>query len=44
MADVAIANKPMEGGGYYNRNSNLQAAGVELALPLRIPNPRRTPE
>ena len=34
MTDVAIANKPMEGGGYYNRNSNLQAAGIELVLPL----------
>ena len=33
-AEVAIANKPMEGGGYYNRNSNLQAAGIELVLPL----------
>ena len=32
--DTAIANKAMEGGGYYNRNSNLQAAGIELALPL----------
>ncbi len=34
MTDVAIANKAMEGGGFYNRNSNLQAAGIELALPL----------
>ena len=34
MTDVAIANKPMEGAGFYNRNSNLQAAGIELALPL----------
>ena len=34
MTEVLIANKPMEGGGYYNRNSNLQAAGIELALPL----------
>ena len=34
MTDAAIANKPMEGGGYYNRNSNLQAAGVELVLPF----------
>jgi hypothetical protein len=32
--DVAVANKPMEGGGFYNRNSSLQAAGIELALPL----------
>lgn len=30
----AVANKAMEGGGFYNRNSNLQAAGIELALPL----------
>ena len=30
----AIANKPMEGGGFYNRNSNLQAAGIELVMPL----------
>ena len=34
MTEVLIANKPMEGGGYYNRNSNLQAAGVEMVLPL----------
>ncbi len=32
--ESAIANKAMEGGGFYNRNSNLQAAGIELALPL----------
>jgi hypothetical protein len=30
----AVANKAMEGSGFYNRNSNLQAAGIELALPL----------
>jgi hypothetical protein len=30
----ALANKAMEGSGFYNRNSNLQAAGIELALPL----------
>ena len=24
----------MEGGGFYNRNSNLQAAGIGLALPF----------
>jgi hypothetical protein len=34
MTDVAIANKPMEGGGFYNRNSDFQAAGIERALPL----------
>lgn len=32
--EAAIANTAMEGGGFYNRNSNLQAAGIELALPL----------
>jgi hypothetical protein len=30
----AVANKAMEGSGFYNRNSDLQAAGIELALPL----------
>ena len=30
----AVANTAMEGSGFYNRNSNLQAAGIELALPL----------
>ncbi len=30
---AAIANKAMEGAGFYNRNSDLQAAGIELALP-----------
>lgn len=34
MTDVAIANKAMEGAGYYNRNSGMQAAGIALALPL----------
>ena len=34
MTEVLIANKPMEGGGYYNLNSNLQAAGIEMVLPL----------
>jgi len=33
-AETAIANTAMEGAGFYNRNSNLQAAGIELALPL----------
>jgi len=32
--DTAIANTAMEGGGFYNRNSDLQAAGIALALPL----------
>lgn len=34
MTNVAIANKAMEGAGYYNRNSGMQAAGIALALPL----------
>ena len=34
MTEVAIANKAMEGDGFYNRHSSLQAAGIELALPL----------
>ena len=34
MTEVAIANKAMEGGGFYNRHSSLQAAGIELAVPL----------
>src|SRR5437868_6503651 len=29
-----VANTAMEGGGFYNRNSDLQAAGIELALPF----------
>lgn len=33
-AEITIANTAMEGAGFYNRNSNLQAAGIELALPL----------
>jgi len=32
--EAAIANTTMEGSGFYNRNSDLQAAGIELALPL----------
>jgi len=32
--DIPVANTAMEGGGYYNRNSNVQAAGIELALPF----------
>jgi len=32
--EIAVANTAMEGGGFYNRNSNLQAAGIALALPL----------
>jgi hypothetical protein len=31
--EAAIANKAMEGAGFYNRNSDLQAAGIEFALP-----------
>ena len=34
MTGAATANQAMQGAGYYNRNSNLQAAGIELALPL----------
>jgi len=34
MTEAATANQAMQGAGYYNRNSNLQAAGIELALPL----------
>lgn len=34
VTDDAVANKAMEGGGFYNRNSDLQAAGAALALPL----------
>lgn len=32
--DAALANQAMEGRGFYNRNSDLQAAGIELLLPL----------
>jgi len=32
--DAALASQAMEGHGYYNRNSDLQAAGIELLLPL----------
>jgi S-adenosylmethionine-dependent carboxyl methyltransferase len=31
--DVAPVATAMQGAGYYNRNSDLQAAGIELALP-----------
>ena len=34
MTKVAIANQAMEGAGFYNRNSGMQAAGIELALPF----------
>ena len=34
--DARVANTAMEGGGFYNRNSNLQTAGIELALPFLI--------
>ena len=34
MTGTAIASMAMEGSGYYNRNSNLQEAGIRLALPL----------
>ena len=34
MTEIAVATKAMEGGGYYNRHAGLQAAGIELALPL----------
>jgi SAM dependent carboxyl methyltransferase len=32
--DAAVSSTAMEGGGYYNRNSNLQEAGISLILPL----------
>lgn len=32
--DAALASQAMEGRGYYNRNSDLQAAGIELLMPL----------
>lgn len=35
-SEIPVANTAMEGGGFYNRNSNLQAAGIELALPLLL--------
>ena len=34
MTDAAISSTAMEGGGFYNRHSDLQAAGIELILPL----------
>ena len=33
-SEKAVALTAMEGSGYYNRNSSLQAAGIELVLPL----------
>ena len=33
MTDAAISSKAMEGHGFYNRNSDLQAAGIELLSP-----------
>ncbi len=41
--DTAVANTAMEGDGFYNRNSNLQAAGIELALPFLIEAARTIP-
>jgi hypothetical protein len=32
--DPLTARAAMEGGGFYNRNSSLQAVGIRLALPL----------
>jgi hypothetical protein len=32
--NTAVANMAMEGRGFYNRNSDLQAAGIELLMPL----------
>src|SRR6185312_4573148 len=32
--DAALAGQAMEGHGFYNRNSDLQAAGIDLLLPL----------
>jgi hypothetical protein len=34
MTDAPLARTAMEGGGYYNRHSSLQEAGIRLALPL----------
>jgi SAM dependent carboxyl methyltransferase len=31
--DSRVVTTAMEGGGFYNRNSDFQAAGIELALP-----------
>ncbi len=31
---ATVASTAMEGAGFYNRHSSLQAAGIELALPL----------
>ena len=41
--EAAIANTAMEGSGFYNRNSDLQAAGIELALPLFEESARTIP-
>ena len=32
--NAALASQAMEGRGFYNRNSDLQAAGIELLMPL----------
>ncbi len=46
---LATALTAMEGGGFYNRNSGLQAAGMSLALPLlahaaeAVPTPESAP-
>jgi hypothetical protein len=34
MDDTKILTTAMEGGGFYNRNSDLQLAGIALALPF----------
>jgi hypothetical protein len=41
--DTPVANTAMEGSGFYNRNSNLQAAGIDLALPLLMEAARTVP-
>jgi len=41
--DAPVANIAMEGSGFYNRNSNLQAAGIELALPFLMEAVRTIP-
>jgi hypothetical protein len=41
--DTPVANTAMEGAGFYNRNSNLQAAGIELALPFLMEAARGIP-
>jgi len=41
--EAPVANMAMEGAGFYNRNSNFQAAGIELALPFLMEAARAVP-